>query len=142
MRIVEGKRSMDLWGLPENAGWVYWFLAALLLASAVLPARALTEGPVLCLFRRITGHPCPGCGLTRSFVATAHLRLDEAFGQHLFGPVLFMGLAVAVFCRVLQGRRPVCWLPRGPWGFWPVEVLVLAWILWAGVRLGDSIWGW
>lgn len=24
------------------------------------------NGPIVCLFRLTTGHPCPGCGLTRS----------------------------------------------------------------------------
>ena len=141
MRKVEGKRNRDLRGLSEGVGWVDWALASALLASALLPPRVLTEGPVLCLFRRITEHPCPGCGLTRSFVATAHLRLGEAFALHLFGPVLFLGLAVAVFWRVLPGRRSMTWSNRGLLGCWPAKVLVSVWILWAGFRLGTSIWG-
>ena len=80
-----------------------WLPDALLLAlcaAVVLAALVLTpspdavalfghEIPVTCGFRRITGWPCPGCGLTRSFAFVAHLQLVAAFRAHLLGPVLF-----------------------------------------------------
>ncbi len=139
MRMIEAKRAQDLWGLPRRMSYVYGAVAALLLASALLPVKLLTEGPVLCLFRRITDHPCPGCGLTRSFVATAHLRLEEAFSQHLFGPLVFVGMLVVVG-RGMFPRSTACWSPRGSWSFWAIRVLVLSWLVWAGIRLASSIW--
>ncbi len=142
MRMIEAKRTQDLWGLPQRMSYVYGTVAALLLASALLPVKLLTEGPVLCLFRRITDHPCPGCGLTRSFVATAHLRLEEAFSQHLFGPLVFVGLLVAVASRWMLAKSTVSWFPRGPWASRSIRVLVLGWLVWAGLRLAGSIWGW
>jgi hypothetical protein len=51
---------------------------------------ALTHGPVLCPFRRITGHPCPTCGLTRSAVSFLHGDFGASFHAHPFGPVLFV----------------------------------------------------
>lgn len=47
-----------------------------------------------CLFKTITHLPCPACGLTRSFVQTAHGNIARAFDFHLLGPLLF-GLTVA-----------------------------------------------
>ncbi len=139
MRMTETKRTLDLGGLTERMSYVYGAFAALLLASVLLPVRLLTEGPVLCMFRRITDHPCPGCGLTRSFVATAHLRLEEAFSQHLFGPLVFVGMLVVV-SRGMFSRSTASWSPRGPWSFRAIRVLVLGWLVWAGIRLAASIW--
>jgi Protein of unknown function (DUF2752) len=51
--------------------------------------------PETCMFRRTFGIPCPGCGLTRSFVAMAHGRFLSALRFNTMGPIIF------VFC-VLQ----------------------------------------
>ena len=44
-----------------------------------------------CSFKHLTGLSCPGCGLTRSFHAFANFHMNEAFGFHLLGPVIFLG---------------------------------------------------
>ncbi|MFH1475994.1 MAG: DUF2752 domain-containing protein [Verrucomicrobiota bacterium] len=41
-----------------------------LLAAAILPLDRIPW--TICTFRRLTGYPCPSCGLTRGFVAMAH----------------------------------------------------------------------
>lgn len=46
--------------------------------------------PTLCAFKALCGMPCPGCGLTRSFVATAHFDLARGFAFHPLGPLLFL----------------------------------------------------
>jgi hypothetical protein len=64
--------------------------------------------PGLCPLRNLTGLPCPGCGLTRSFIATAHADLTAAFGFHRLGPLLFAALAAQLpyrLARLLAGRR-------------------------------------
>jgi hypothetical protein len=65
----------------------------LVLGAFVLPGRALHDTPVLCAFRRLTGRPCPACGLSRSWQATAHGRLRDGFGQHPLGPLAFTAAA-------------------------------------------------
>ena len=137
----ESGTTADLWGLPGRLGFVYWIFAALLIASATLPRALVVDGPVLCLFRRITSHPCPGCGLTRSFVAAAHLRLGEAFAHHPFGPLIFAGLLVAVSSRVFLARTGLCWFPGGLGRGAVLQVLGLAWGVWAVFRLAASFAG-
>ncbi|MEM6928925.1 MAG: DUF2752 domain-containing protein [Myxococcota bacterium] len=51
------------------------------------------ELPPLCLWRNVTGLPCPGCGLTRSFTFLAHGHLDAAFRMNGLGPLLFVVVA-------------------------------------------------
>jgi hypothetical protein len=47
------------------------------------------EIPGLCIFRGLLGIDCPGCGLTRSWVALAHGDLGASLSYHLLGPALF-----------------------------------------------------
>jgi hypothetical protein len=54
------------------------------------------SSPLFCPFRALTGIPCPGCGMTRSFMAIATGNFDKALDYHAFGFVLFIGLAIAI----------------------------------------------
>ena len=36
-----------------------------------------------CILRRLTGVPCPGCGMTRALLCAAQLRFADAFRYHL-----------------------------------------------------------
>ena len=78
-------------------------VAAVLVAGAVVLPGALVRGsPVICPFRRVTGLPCPACGLTRSWQAAAHLRLRDSLGYHPLGAATFLG-AVAIALDELDG---------------------------------------
>lgn len=48
-----------------------------------------------CAFYKATHLPCLACGLTRSYVYTAHGNLTSAFEMHLLGPLLFVGTCAA-----------------------------------------------
>ena len=73
-------------------------LAIFLLSTCVILASViLTPGPELvslfgygiprvCLWKRVTGLDCPGCGLTRSFTYMGHGQILEAFRYHRLGP--------------------------------------------------------
>lgn len=67
------------------------------------------ELPELCGWKRLTGRPCFGCGLTRSWVYLAHGDLRAAFAMNVGGPLLF---AVAVQQVVFRGIRLARWLAR------------------------------
>ena len=77
-------------GLPVT----FYLTAAVLSLSLALPLprHGIIAGvPSVCVFFNLTGTPCPGCGLTRSFVSLAHGHVREAFVWHPLGPLLFAG---------------------------------------------------
>jgi len=45
--------------------------------------------PSFCTFRNVTGYPCPGCGMTRSWVLLTHGQFLEAVQMNPFGAFLF-----------------------------------------------------
>jgi len=76
--------------------------------------------PPICSFRRITGHPCVGCGMTRSWVHFAHGRIVDAFLQSPLGAALFLGLIGAMLYLGLRSfaGTPALRLRMGPGSWW------------------------
>lgn len=64
--------------------------AALGLAGALTANRA--AAPALCVFRRVTGIPCPGCGLVRAAGLLLRGEISAAFAVNPLGA---LALAVA-----------------------------------------------
>lgn len=122
-------------------GW-FVFLTAVLVAS-VLWHPADHGGFVICVLRRATGLPCPGCGLTRSFCALAKGDFVKAGHFHALGPAMFT-LAVIYWLRgvaILAGWKEA--VSRYDAGMlrWKIPhlfcvVFILAWI----VKLGVLVW--
>ncbi|MBT0565600.1 DUF2752 domain-containing protein [Williamsia sp. CHRR-6] len=81
--------------------------AAALVAAAVIPESLSSSGPIMCPVRLLTGLPCPGCGLTRSWIATAHGDLGAAFSYNAFGSLSMAFVAVLVMASgaLLLARR-------------------------------------
>lgn len=52
------------------------------------------EVPVVCMFRRLTGLSCLGCGLTRSFVLLVHGEWADAFRTNPLGPPLYVAMVI------------------------------------------------
>lgn len=78
-----------------NAGLVFLLLSGVFAASVLLPLPRGAQGqirnlPSFCLFYHLTGLPCPGCGLTRSFVCLSHGHLGESLHWHPLGPAIFL----------------------------------------------------
>lgn len=84
--------------------------AGALLVARLWPVGGVEDGPVLCPFRLLTGLPCPGCGLTRSWVYLVNGRLGDSVAANPFGLVLvaaLAGLAAFWLVRRVRGRPPV-----------------------------------
>lgn len=86
--------------------------AAVLIASAALPLPkngAILGLPSLCPFHNTTGLPCPGCGLTRSFVCCGHADLAQALVWHPLGPLLFGATLVYVLGSLTGWKWSTKW---------------------------------
>jgi len=104
-------------------------------SSFLFSPEHIEDGPVICPFRRLTGLPCPGCGLTRSWTYLTHGWWQDSLHAHPFGPLLALVavlLAVAVV-RARVRRTPPPSLDRLVRH--PVSVAVIVvWLGWAVVR--------
>jgi hypothetical protein len=89
-------------------------LAGVRIAGAVMLGAGLALGrppgpPIACPFHVITGVPCPLCGMTRSVIATMHLRIHDALAVN---PAGLLAVVVAL-ALLLVWRAPRVLLP--PW---------------------------
>lgn len=97
-----------------------------------------------CIFYKVTGVPCLACGLTRSFVFTAHGNFVHAFEMHLLGPGLFIltcGLAAYLGTALVIGYRVKYRLATRTRriAFWSVLGLFL--VCW-GIKIAFMRGGW
>jgi hypothetical protein len=99
------------YSLPEGAMRMNGALAAavmalVLSASFLLPMPdnhgRILGLPSVCPFYEMTGLPCPGCGLTRSFVCFAHGHLHDAIQWNALGPPMWLFFAFLLGRSVLS----------------------------------------
>jgi hypothetical protein len=126
--------------------------AALVALGAVLAAVWLrVSGPdgigflPACLFHRLTGFACPGCGMTRAIQALMKGRLAEAMTFHPVGVAMLPvigGMVVVFLASWVRGERS---LPfphiRGRVAWWSLGAVLAFWIfrnlpLWPFTCLG------
>jgi hypothetical protein len=80
------------------AGWVLQLSSG----SGALSILGVTI-PELCAWRGVTGLPCPGCGLTRAWVAVLHGDFAASVSHHLLGWLVLLYAAA-------QATRHAAWL--------------------------------
>jgi len=56
----------------------------------------------LCPFKMATGFPCPGCGITKSFISVYQKEWKQAFKYHMFGPFFFLFLIFFILVTLLE----------------------------------------
>lgn len=116
---------MDEPSMPRGTGldvypahsmrYQFWilFLAAGMILAAFLLHRAegqeetklrlvgtATPLPEMCVSKRLFGVRCPGCGLTRSVVASSRGQLNRAMHHHPAGPIVFLWAVVQIPYRI------------------------------------------
>lgn len=129
-------RSAERGVAPLTTQLVALAAAGALGAAFVISPAQVEDGPIICPLRRLTGLPCPGCGLTRSWVHLAHGQIGESLAAHPFGAVAALAAValVATVALALVRRAPLPDLDsvvRRP----SVVAVVGAWLAFAGVRL-------
>ena len=89
-----------------------------------------------CMFRKVTGLDCPGCGMTRGTYALLHGRVGDAFRFNPVGmvllPLAMIGLGIEVIGWV-RGKRLPFNLNPGRWGATVIMVVMIVW--WVGRNL-------
>lgn len=130
--------SADRSSAPVTTQLVAAGAAVALGAAFLVSPDHVADGPVICPFRRLTGLPCPGCGLTRSWVYLAHGWWRESLAAHPFGVVavaaalaLVVAVALAVASRGRTALPDLDAVVRRPW----VRAVLAAWLVFSLVRL-------
>lgn len=57
-----------------------------------------------CIWKWITGIPCPACGLTRAFLLASQFHIVEAIQMNLLFLPLFIGVVTYFICAVVELR--------------------------------------
>ena len=83
--------------------------ALALLTARFVPVAVIFRGFWGCALRRMTGIPCPACGLTRAFDYTAHGRFFDAFRTTPLGALVpWLCVGVALYgAAVVAARAPI-----------------------------------
>lgn len=96
--------------------------------------------PEVCSLYRTTGLPCPGCGLTRSWVSALHGRLPESLAHHPLGwlVLLYVGAQLARHAAwlALPRRRPAVERLGRPLDRGVIALGVLLFVAWIPRLLG------
>ena len=118
------------------------FAGLAVVGSFVMPPHGV--GFSICLLNNLTGLPCPGCGLTRSFACISHGQLADAVNFHPFGPLLYLWAWLGVFATIagpVRRARAAAWFGRHPRGIrFVYGACVLLFLVFGFTRLGARIW--
>ena len=89
--------------------------------------------PELCTAKGLFGVPCPGCGLTRSFISISHGQLGRAWG---FNPVSFL-LYPFVFVQIPWNAMQYWFIRKRGYGLYvpfihllPITIAVIMLLQW------------
>ncbi len=131
MKRLQDRVDVGIRATPERFVFTRWWWGeafVLGLCAAVLVLALLAdpssesirlfgaELPGLCVFKRLTGTPCPGCGLTRSFSYLADGLLWQSLRMHPLGPPFFLAMLYQLPIRAGY----MAWGPgwETPWSRW------------------------
>ena len=112
-------------------------LLAFLVLARVLAMRSsgFSTGPSLCMFRNVTGLPCPFCGSTRS---VGHILLGDFSAALYSNPLGYFGLAFVILLLLspITVKRASAYLAKKWWVLTQrnqivitIGLLGLAWVL-------------
>jgi len=107
-------------------------IAGIMLYSGIFsPEKA--DPPIPCFVTVITGHTCPGCGLSRSFSAMIRGEFKEAMIYNINGPKIFLFFFSQFFLRILISLS-ISKISRLHSWIWitdvAISILLFGWAFW------------
>lgn len=98
-----------------NNMWVGFSILSCILLASILIQPFQDESFTICLFKNITGIPCPGCGMTRAFLFLGHGKIHEATMLNpnsllAFTIIIFLWINKAVY--IATGKEVRVYLTR------------------------------
>ena len=123
------------------AGWCILAVIALIAIFLKTADISLTEWIRPCLFHRVTGFYCPGCGGTRAVAALIHGRFLQALWYHPlvpYGAVLFGGFMLTQAMKRMGIRGIKGWKYHNWYLYGAVALILVNFLVKNGLRLG---WG-
>ncbi len=130
VRTVLGQRALA-WALA--GGVAFYFGASRLLGFAIYR----------CPFHAATGHPCPGCGMSRALAELAAGNWREALRLHPFAPYLIVWAVMLAGAALLPARGRDRW--AAGWAAFEARTrfhaaLLVAFTVFGIARLLWSLW--
>jgi hypothetical protein len=113
---------------PTPFEWIPWTALASVWVLSFFYTVTPLQDTVWCIWRRVVGLRCPGCGLTSAFVDMSAGVWGSAFSHNWAGPTLYLAMVwcVVVWALRLASDGPGSWtLPK--WalvGFWSTTGLL------------------
>jgi len=80
-------------------------LKGLILGTLLLGLFLILDG-TLCIFKRITGLPCPSCGMTRAFISLINGDINLAFTFHPLWPLVLI-IPIIILLHYYPKQKPV-----------------------------------
>lgn len=65
----------------------------------------LTGYPIPCIFHKITGLYCPGCGITRMFISILRLKFIDAFHYNCFAFILLIIFIILNLIKIITQKN-------------------------------------
>jgi hypothetical protein len=65
-----------------------------------------------CPFLKVTGLPCPGCGLTRALFFLIKGDLKTSLTYHAFAPLFLVGFLIMALASVLPDKARQVWIDK------------------------------
>ncbi len=106
MRIERVERWPAVPGWAVLLGGVYLSLVGLWTWAG---RNEMGDRPTVCMFRRVTGRPCPTCGTTRLVIAAGTGKLHKAAAHNPFVFALAV-VGLALLAMRVGFRRRVVWI--------------------------------
>ena len=94
---------VDRRSFVSRHAWGLMSLGVVVLSFVLSPDHP-TGGVEICPMKRLSGLPCPGCGITRSICWTSRGRLDRAFHMHPLGTATWLAAVVGATSLVWSRR--------------------------------------